>query len=394
MKKKTPKNKQTRSGWQGIALADLKNFESLCTSGYVRLSDNPEVQAGAGVIAELIGSMTIYLMNNTDNGDVRIKNELSRKVDINPYKYGTRKTWMESIIMNLLIHGSGNSIVIPQTANGLLDDLPPADPTKVQFFPDGNGYYITYKNARYDPDEILHFVLNPDPTKPWKGRGITTQLMPLANNLKQAAATEKGFLESKWKPSLIVKVDALTDEFSSKSGRKKLMEEYLEQNQAGEPWLIPAEQFSVEQVKPLSLTDLAIKDTIELDKKTVASLLGVPAFVLGVGSFNDKEWNNFIRTKIGGLVTGIAQEMTKKLIISPSWYWMFNVASLYAYDIKTTADVFSNLYTRGIVTGNEVRDRLSMSPKEGLDELVILENYIPADMVGNQKKLIQEEENE
>ena len=395
MKKKTPKTKQTRSGWQGIALADLKNFESLCTSGYVRLSDNPEVQAGAGIIAELIGSMTIYLMNNSDNGDVRIKNELSRKIDINPYKYGTRKTWMETIIMNLLIHGSGNSIVIPQTANGLLDDLTPADPAKVLFFPEGNGYYITYRNARYEPDEILHFVLNPDPQYPWKGGGIKTQLMPLANNLKQAAATEKGFLESKWKPSLIVKVDALTEEFSSKAGRKKLMEDYLETNEAGEPWFIPADQFSVEQVRPLSLADLAIKDTIELDKKTVASLLGVPPFVLGVGSFNDKEWNNFIRTKIGAIVTGIAQEMTKKLIINPSWHWTFNVASLYSYDIKTTADVYSNLYTRGIVTGNEVRDRLSMSPKEGLDSLVILENYIPIDSIGDQKKLIQQEgENE
>lgn len=394
MKKKTPKTKQTRSGWQGIALADLKNFESLCTSGYVRLSDNPEVQAGAGIIAELIGSMTIYLMNNTDNGDIRIKNELSRKVDINPYKYGTRKTWMEAIIMNLLIHGSGNSIVIPQTVNGLLDDLPPADPAAVQFFPEGNGYYIKYRNVRYDPEEILHFVLNPDPHRPWMGTGIKTQLIPVANNLKQAAATEKGFLESKWKPSIIVKVDALTEEFGSKTGRRKLMEDYLETNEAGEPWFIPAEQFSVEQVRPLSLADLAIKDTIELDKKTVASILGVPAFVLGVGAFNEKEWNNFVRTKIGGMVTGMAQEMTKKLILSPNWYWTFNVASLYAYDIQTTANVFSNLYTRGIVTGNEVRDRLSMSPKEGLDELVILENYIPAGMIGDQKKLIQEGEND
>jgi len=30
-----------------------------------------------------------------------------------------------------------------------------------------------------------------------------------------------------------------------------------------------------------------------------------------------------------------------------------------------------------------------MSPKEGLDKLVILENYIPAGMIGDQKKLNQ-----
>jgi hypothetical protein len=89
---------------------------------------------------------------------------------------------------------------------------------------------------------------------------------------------------------------------------------------------------------------------------------------------------------------GLQQEMTKKLILSPKWYVRFNIMSLLDWDISQISTVFCALNDRGIVDGNEVRDKIGMSPREGLDELRVLENYIPADMAGNQKKLIQEGE--
>ncbi len=186
---------------------------------------------------------------------------------------------------------------------------------------------------------------------------------------------------------MIVKVDALTDEFSSPAGRKRLLEEYVASAEAGEPWVIPAEQFSVEQVKPLTLTDLAIRDTVELDKRTVAAVLGVPPFLLGVGEYDKAAWNSFVQNTIRPIAVGIQQELTKKLILSPKWYVKFNVLSLMDWDLQTLYTVFGGLSDKGIVTGNEVRDRIGMSPLDGLDELRILENFIPNDMIGQQKKL-------
>lgn len=386
MSKKSKKNQQ-RNISPNSSIGFLLGDEILC-SGYTSLDQNPEIMAACHTIAELIGSMTIHLMANTDHGDQRIVNELSRKIDIEPEMHMTRSTWMQAIVMNLLLYGRGNSIVIPHTYQGMLVNLEPVSATRVSFIPKGyRDYMVSIDGRERNPDSILHFVYNPDKIYMWKGKGMTVCLKDVANNLKQANKTEKAFMESKWKPSIIVKVDSLTEEFSSPAGRQKLLDSYVKGTEAGEPWLIPADQFSVEQVRPLSLADLAISDTVQLDKRTVASIIGVPPFVLGVGEYDKDAWNSFINNKIKPIAITIQQELTNKLIVSPKMYLKLNVLSLMDWDIETIYRVFGGLSDKAVVTPNEVRDRLGMSPLEGLDELRILENYIPADRIGDQKKL-------
>lgn len=377
----------------GAAIKWLKSdeFNALCVSGYTRLDNCPEIVTACRVIAETIASMTIHLMANTDRGDQRIQNELSRKLDINPNRFMTRKTFMETLVMNELLYGHGNSVVVPLTKNGLLDDLVPIPPADVTFTPVGYGYTVRINGEEFDPDEVLHFTHNPDPNRPWMGKGYQVLLRDLATNLKQASVTEKGFMSSEYKPSLIVKVDGLTQEFAGVEGRKKLEKEFLEGNETGKPWFIPGGLVDVEQVRPLSLADLAISDMVQLNKRTIAAIIGVPPFVLGVGDFQQDAWNAFIRNTVAPIAKGIEQEMTRKLIIKDEWFLRLNVRSMYDYDLKTLADVYGTLSDKGLYTGNEVRDRLGDSPLEGLDELRILENYIPNDKIGDQKKLIQEE---
>ena len=363
----------------------------LCVPGYTRLSDNPEIMTGCLRIAELIGSMTIYLMSNTDEGDVRIINELSRMIDITPNGTMTRSQWMTAIVMNLLLHGNGNSVVVPHTSKGILQSMEPIAASRVTFKPKPGSYKdysVCIDGQPRSPEDVMHFVYNPDPRYLWKGRGVTILLKDIANNLKQAQKTENAFMASEWKPSIIVKVDALTEEFASPEGREKLLQSYVKPQRTGEPWLIPAEQFQVEQVRPLSLADLAIKDTVELDKRTVAAVLGVPAFLLGVGDFKRDEWNNFVQTKIRAIALNIQQEMTRALIISPKWYLLLNFWSLMDYDLKSTSDILLAGADRGYVNGDEWRDRMHMAPA-GLKEYKVLENYIPVDMIGKQKKLVQ-----
>lgn len=393
MAKKNKKNnsardKPTQQKRSCIWLGNWENDSSLCASGYVSLSHNPEISAAVDIIASLIGSMTIHLMKNTENGDVRVQDGISRLIDIVPNKTMTRKTWIEWIVRTMFLGGNGNAVCLPITENGYLDRIVPVPPSWVSFAQDGLWDYIVKLNGKkYSPSDVLHFKLKPDDTQPWLGRGVRVALKDVASNLKQAAETEKGFMSSKWKPSIIVKVDAMTEEFSSPEGRKKLLDSYVASGTAGEPWLIPAEQFSVEQIKPLTLNDLAIDSTVKLNKATVASIIGVPPFVLGVGEFKRDEWNNFISSRIMPIAETIQQELTIKILIANDRYFRFNPRSLYNYDLRDLAAIADEQYIRGLMTGNEARDWIGLTPMDGLDELVILENYIPLNAIGDQKKL-------
>ena len=373
-----------------MVLALIKDGDLEC-AGYTSLDHDPTILTACQAIATLVGLVSWHIMENTDGGDRRIRNELSRKIDIDPNSYTTRADFYESIAMNMLLYGNGNAIVRPHTENGYLRDLEVVPMDRVIFVPDnvfGYGYWVYIDGVKYDPRDLLHFRLHPDKDYPWKGTGIKVAIKDIANNLKQAAHTEKGFLSSEYKPPLIVSVNAMGEEFQKKEGRDKIAEDYLKTSKAGQPWIIPAEQMNVTSVKPLTLQDLAISDTVKLNKETAAAIVGVPSFLVGVGDFKKDEYNNFIQTTVRHIVEKIQQTITKGLILSPNWYIKGNIWALLDWDLAQITQVFTAMGDRGWVTGNEARDRINLEPKEGLDELKVLENYIPADMSGNQSKLI------
>lgn len=379
-----PQKKRSASTW----LCSVDAYDALICNGYTSLENNPEIIAGVDTIAKLVGSMTIHLMENTDKGDIRLKNELSRKVDISPNENMTRSSFIQWIVKTLYLKGNGNAIVFPKTKRGYLEDLKPVPAYMVNLIPEGMwDYSVNVNGANYKPNQILHFTLSPDEDYPWKGKGLRVPLKEVADNLKQAAATEKGFMQTKWKPSVIVKVDSGSEEFASPQGRRKILENYVETTEAGEPWVLPSEEFDVEVVKPLTLSDLAIADVVELDKRTVASILRIPAFVLGVGEFKKEEWNNFINSTIMPLTKMIEQELTRKLLYAPKLYFKFNPRSLYNYSLTEIVSAGGEMVDRMAMRRNEWRDWAGLPPDSEMEELLALENYIPANRLGDQNKL-------
>lgn len=305
-KRKRPQPAEKRSQSVPSPIALWLQDSDICVSGYTSLDKNPEIQTACLRIAELIGSMTIYLMENTADGDKRIINELSRAVDIAPNGTMTRVQWMTAIVMNLLLYGKGNAVVLPHTRQGYLEALEPVAADRVSFMPLGTSrrdYRIILDGVARDPRDLLHFVYNPDPFYPWKGQGVTVTLKEIAQNLKQASKTENAFMTSEFRPPIVVKVTGMDERMADPDGRAEIVDEFLRPKAQGYPLLIPGEVFDVQQVKPLTLQDLAIKDTVELDKKTVASVIGVPGFLLA-RSVRDRGRTSFTSNTSPGITQG------------------------------------------------------------------------------------------
>lgn len=375
---------QKRESGSAAYLCSPEAWQVLCRDGYRPLTECPEVQMCVGVYADLIASMTLHLMRNTGEGDVRVKNELSRKLDISPSRDMTHQSFIGLIVWVMMMYG--NQVTIPVYRGGLLDDLIPVPPGQVSFIPDGSGYRIRCGAQTFSPDEVLHFPLRPDPARPYMGMGMTAALADVVKSLRQTGATRESLMQSP-KPSIIVRVEGLSEELKSPEGRKKLANRFLSDTEDGRPWFVPAEAMNVSTVRPLTINDLAIRDGLELDKRAVAAILGVPPFLVGVGSFSRDEFNWFVSTRVRAVARIIEQELTKKTLLSPELYWRFNSRSLMNYDLPALISAGAQMVDRMAMRRNEWRDWAGLPPDAEMEELLALENYIPASRLGDQKKL-------
>lgn len=371
-----------------IIIRDEINGDLILPDEYTAVSKKEPVKRCAHKIADLVSDMSIMLMQNGENGDRRLKNELSRKIDIMPARYMTRKNFVYKIVNDLVM--TGNSIVVPKYNDDFIEELVPISSTTTSFVTDGaGGYVIKINGASFNPGEVLHFVLNPSPDEPWRGLGFTPMVYNAIDNLAQAESTKKSFLRSKWKPSIIISIDADVDEMTNPTKRKNILGSYTNETSQGEPWIIPAGELDIKTIQPLTLQDLAIQDSITLDLKTISSAMSIPSFMVGIGEYKKDEYNNFISTTIMSVAQVIQQELTRKLLRSADMYFKLNVKSLIQYDMTEKVAFVKEMVGGGMLNRNEGRCEFDYAPvdADGMNDYIVLENYIPVDKVGEQKKL-------
>jgi HK97 family phage portal protein len=125
--------------------------------------------------------------------------------------------------------------------------------------------------------------------------------------------------------------------------------------------------------------------------KVIAAAIGIPGFMVGIGTFNKDEYNNFISTTIMSIAMIIQQELSKKLLYSPNMYFKFNPKSLMQYNLTEQVQFVKELVGGGMLNRNEGRAEFDYSPVDvdGMNDYTVLENYLQVADLSKQKKLLK-----
>ena len=197
-------------------------------------------------------------------------------------------------------------------------------------------------------------------------------------------------MKSKWKPSIVISTNSDAEELMSEDGREKILDSYVGKTKEGEPWIIPMGEIDVKTIQPLTLNDLCVSDSIAIDKKAICAAVGhVPPYLIGAGDYNKDEFNNFVQTTIASISQIIAQQFTNKLLLDSNLYFKFNNKSLIQYSLTEHVQFVKEMVAGGMLNRNEGRNEFDYSPVDdnGMNDYIVLENYIPVSDVGKQKKL-------
>lgn len=346
-----------------------------------RLAKSPELLAGINIIAGLLGSLTVQVWAETENGSERVKNGLSYLLDIEPSPNVTRFEWVKQVVTTMYLDGI--CLVAPTTdkRSGLLKDLKIL--TNYSEFSDEQGRrLIKTEEATYVFDELIKFSLT--------GAKLLDVLKQPLTNLAVARKAKERFFKSSAAPNRVVYMDLDVSGLNERDDKNldifKDSIEYSVEN--GLPMFMEKNFAEVKDLNAVKYAEVGLDDAIADDVRQIAGIIGVPSFFLGVGSFDRAQYNLFITTTFLAIVRMFEQSLSR-VLLSPKFYVKYDTKKLLNISPLEQAQFVVTLVNNALATGNEGRSVLGMSPVDdpGMNEFRTLENYIPVDKAGAQKKL-------
>ena len=319
--------------------------------------------------------------------------ELYSLLQLRPNPHMTYLDFWEAVLFNLVLRGNGYALILRNDL-GMPIGLYPLAASQVQplVLKDGTGWYIYNLDGvqtMYAEDDIVHFRIF--------GNG-RVGLSPLeygavSLGLASAADTYAGtFYQRGAKPGGVLQIDRILNPKQRAELRESFKEVHEGVESAHRLFVLEA-GMKYQQVQ-LSPEDAQLIETRKFNIKDVSRFLGVPAFLLNEsegstswGTGLEQQMLGFYNLTIRPYTLRIAATLRQKLIPLEQQRRRkvaYDFDELLAVDLRAKAEYYTKLGANGIMTSNEIRDRLLLPrhPDANADVLKVQGAMIPIGKMG------------
>lgn len=354
------------------------------------------------MLSESLGKLNIDLMQDTENGTIRIKNhELYDLMRYRPNPYMTPSIFKSLVEFNRNHYGNAYIWIRYQGSKVkemwvLENDYVKVLVDDINLFKSENKLYYEYTNPKtlkkvmFSEKEIIHLKCGIS-----KNGYVGLSVQDVLSATMKGNKASQSFLNSLNEKGLTARavLQYVGDlDRNRKAELVKTIEEFATgEDNAGRIIPIPLGM----ELTPL---DLKLTDSQYFELRKYSALQIAAAFGIKPNQLNNYEKSSYSNSEMQNLsfyvdtllfiLKQYEEEFNYKLLTEgerkAGLHFKFNVSSILRADIKTQAECLAKYVNNGIYTPNEARRYLDNEVAEGGDVLMVNGNYIPIMDIGKQ----------
>ena len=338
------------------------------------------VYACMEIISNSIASLPI-LVNKIDKDGSKISDVEHPLNDVIDNMLYNRFDWMKSMLIDLLLEGNAFTY-IKRAGNGTVIDLVyiPATDVDIRFFKDTQELYYNVSSlnlSKIEPINMIHLTKNIDHNS-YQGRGVLYFGKNIFKLAGMTDSTARKFFQSGCALSGIITTNDPNLLSKAAIDAKNSWQQVYGSNSGDQSGVCVLPKGWTYQTISSSANDSQLLETRLFNLTEVCRYFGVsPTLIqdLSKASYNTIEASqlNLVMNTLMPYIKLIETEFNRKLITSKDKGVIIELDEnfLLRGDKNSTSNFLQKLVSSGIMTANEARHQLGLSPIAGGDRLVI-----------------------
>lgn len=349
------------------------------------LYESDIVGAIANAIASNVGKLQPQIVRNTDAGTVARNDYLSRMLSLRWADELDAYSALYRMASDLVYYSNAFAVIFYNDDFTRITAIRPITASNVRIWEDAGGNLLFRFTWSYDGKQytlpyqnVIHLKSRYD-KKRFMGSMPDVQLKNTLELLDTTGEALRATVRNSSNLKGYLKYNNFIDDAELKAKVKEFQDAYMSVgNSGGIAGLDNSMEFHEIAQKTVTIPTLQM----QFLRDNVYRYYGVNEKIL-TSSFNEAEWNSFYESVVEPISIQLSLEFTFKLLSERERGFgnriIFTANRLQYATLQTRMTIGSQLYDRGIITINELRELMYYEPIDGGDVRMISLNYVNTD---------------